>query len=214
MASKKKVQRKATAASGKAAPAKLANPAKPPKGLTALQKATPQSAATPKLGKKVAATRDAPSSGLHVGDSIPKFTAESANGKVTSASLKGTPFVLYFYPKDDTPGCTRQACGFRDAASSFKASGLQVFGISPDSAESHGRFLSKYNLNFRLLSDSDKSVAMAFGVWVKKKNYGREYMGIERATFLINKAGKVARIWRNVKVDGHVDQVVAAAQAL
>ncbi len=151
---------------------------------------------------------------LSEGDRVPSFSAKSAAGVVSSASLKGQAFVLYFYPKDDTPGCTREACGFRDSLALFKSASVQILGVSPDSTESHGRFGEKYGLPFKLLSDSDKSVALAFGVWVKKKNYGREYMGIERTTFLVDAAGKVRHVWRNVKVDGHVEKVLAAAAAL
>ncbi len=151
---------------------------------------------------------------LAEGDRVPSFSAKSAAGVVSNASLKGQAFVLYFYPKDDTPGCTREACGFRDTQAAFKSASVQILGVSPDSTDSHGRFGEKYGLPFKLLSDADKSVALAFGVWVKKKNYGREYMGIERSTFLVDAAGKVQHVWRNVKVDGHVEKVLAAAAVL
>jgi len=121
--------------------------------------------------------------------------------------------VLYFYPKDDTPGCTREACGFRDDLGKFEALGVRVVGVSPDKPESHTRFRSKYGLNFTLLSDAEKTLADACGVWVKKQNYGREYMGIERSTFLVDGAGKVRKVWRGVRVDGHVAAVLAAASS-
>lgn len=134
--------------------------------------------------------------------------------RVSSASLEGRPYVLYFYPKDDTPGCTREACGFRDEQAQFEARGIRVIGVSPDKAESHARFAGKYDLNFTLLADTDRSLAQAYGVWVLKKNYGREYMGINRSTFLIGADGRVAQAWGSVKVDGHVAKVLDATQAL
>ncbi|GMV12968.1 MAG: peroxiredoxin [Polyangiaceae bacterium] len=126
----------------------------------------------------------------------------------------GGPYVLYFYPKDDTPGCTKEACDFRDGLSAFRKAGVRVIGVSPDSEASHARFSEKYALPFTLLSDPDKQLARAYSVWVKKKNYGREYMGIERSTFLVDAKGVVRRVWRGVKVAGHVDSVLAAAKEL
>ena len=160
--------------------------------------------AKPAPAKKVA-------SDALVGKRAPSFELSDAAGKsVSSSTLAGAPYVLYFYPKDDTPGCTREACGFRDEFGAFKKAGVRVVGVSPDSSASHARFRDKYSLPFTLLADSDKKLAHAYGTWVKKQNYGREYMGIERSTFLIDAKGVVRRAWRKVKVDAHVDQVLAA----
>jgi peroxiredoxin Q/BCP len=147
------------------------------------------------------------------GATMPAFSLPDQSGAlVTSRSLAGKAYVLYFYPKDDTPGCTREACGFRDGLSEFQDSGVRVIGVSPDKPESHQKFRSKYSLPFTLLSDTDKTLANALGVWVKKQNYGREYMGIERSTFLVDARGKVQQVWHSVKVDGHVDKVLEAAR--
>ncbi len=146
------------------------------------------------------------------GQKAPDFSLPDQDGQMLSAgSLRGQAYVLYFYPRDDTPGCTREACGFRDEARRLDAAGVRVIGVSPDKPESHTRFRSKYDLPFTLLSDVDKQAAKAFGVWVKKQNYGREYMGVERSTFLVGRDGKIKKVWRRVKVDGHVDAVHAAS---
>jgi peroxiredoxin Q/BCP len=175
------------------------------------KKASAKPAATAKA-KPAKAAKSGASKGLDVGDRAPEFSLADQDGTtVSSGSLRGKPYVLYFYPKDDTPGCTREACGFRDRAAAFAGTGVRVLGISPDKPESHTRFREKYDLEFTLLSDVDKAVARAFGVWVKKQNYGREYMGIERSTFLVGADGAIRKIWHNVKVDGHVDAVHAAA---
>jgi peroxiredoxin Q/BCP len=145
---------------------------------------------------------------------VPSFALVDQHGATTSSdSLRGKPFVLYFYPKDDTPGCTREACAFRDDLGKFQAEGVTVLGVSPDDSRSHSRFAQKYGLNFSLLSDPDKTLANAFGVWVMKQNYGREYMGIERSTFLVDASGKVQKVWRRVKVDGHAAAVLASASS-
>jgi peroxiredoxin Q/BCP len=150
-----------------------------------------------------------------VGKPLPKFElADHAGKSISSKALGGEPFVLYFYPKDDTPGCTKEACDFRDGIAGFKRAGLRVIGVSPDSSATHSRFREKYKLPFQLLSDPDKNLAKAMGVWVKKINYGREYMGVQRSTFLVDQKGVVRRAWRGVKVPGHVDQVLAAAREL
>ena len=157
----------------------------------------------------------APSAGVKEGDPAPSFELlAQAGASLSSADLAGKAYVLYFYPKDDTPGCTTQACGFRDALPDFKKLGVRVIGVSPDSSSSHERFVAKYSLPFTLLSDPDKSLSAAYGVWAKKQNYGREYMGVVRSTFLIDADGVVQKVWRSVKVKGHVDQVQAAAAAL
>jgi peroxiredoxin Q/BCP len=143
------------------------------------------------------------------GSIAPSFVLKDQSGSVvTSASLKGKPYVLYFYPKDDTSGCTRQACGFRDAQPAFGKHGTRVIGVSPDSEASHAKFAGKYGLPFTLLSDPDKVLAKAYGAWGPKQNYGREYMGIIRSTFVVDAAGKVKRAYYGVKVDGHVASVL------
>jgi peroxiredoxin Q/BCP len=149
------------------------------------------------------------------GSRVPAFQALDDSGRsVSAASLAGTPFVLYFYPKDNTPGCTREACGFRDDRAAFDALGVRIFGVSPDSVKSHQGFISKQQLNFSLLSDPDKALAQAFSVYKLKKLYGKESLGIERSTFLVGADGRVLRVWRGVRVDGHVEAVLEAARAL
>ncbi len=150
-----------------------------------------------------------------VGDSAPTFDlAVSTGGNVSLDSLKGHPVVLYFYPKDSTPGCTIEACDFRDLAAEFKKAGAAVFGVSADSITSHEKFIAKQNLNFPLLSDPDHTMLTAYGVWAEKKNYGRTYMGIVRSTFVIDKDGRVAHAWPKVKVKGHAQEVLGAVQGL
>ena len=145
------------------------------------------------------------------GKPAPEFELESDGGdKVDLRSLRGKPVVLYFYPKDDTPGCTAQACGIRDAWGEFQERGAVVLGVSPDSASSHVRFKDKYRLPFTLLADPGHEVAERYGVWVEKKNYGKTYMGVERSTFVIDAEGNVAKVMRQVKPDAHADQVLAA----
>ncbi len=152
---------------------------------------------------------------LDVGDKAPTFNgATDGGGKVSLKDFKGKKVVLYFYPKDDTPGCTTEACGFRDSFPDFSKIDAAIVGVSKDSVKRHDNFKAKYELPFTLLSDEDGSVCEAYGVWVMKKNYGREYMGIERSTFLIDETGKIAGVWRKVRVKGHVDEVLAAAKAL
>jgi peroxiredoxin Q/BCP len=153
--------------------------------------------------------------GLDVGDRAPSFALKDQNGKpLASSSLAGAPYVLYFYPKDDTTGCTKEACGFRDSFKGFGKAKARVIGVSPDSEASHARFAEKYGLPFTLLSDPDKKLANAYGVWVKKLNYGREYMGIQRSTFVVDAKGKIAKAYRGVRVDGHVAAVLDAVQSL
>lgn len=149
------------------------------------------------------------------GDKAPDFELPTeSGGTIKLSKLKGMPVVVYFYPKDDTSGCTAEAKDFTRLAADFKKAGVEVIGISPDSPESHQKFAKKYDLEVRLAADTDKAVAMAYGVWVEKSMYGRKYMGVERSTFLIDKAGRVARSWRKVKVTGHADEVLAAAKVL
>lgn len=135
-------------------------------------------------------------------------------GEVSLAALKGKPAVVYFYPKDDTTGCTREALDFTALAADFAALGVPVIGVSKDTVKKHDRFKAKHELNLILASDEDGAACEAWGVWVQKKLYGRECMGIERASFLIDAEGKVARVWRNVKVAGHAQAVLDAARTL
>ena len=149
---------------------------------------------------------------LEVGKKAPDFTLSATGSKtMTLSKLKGQPVVLYFYPKDDTPGCTAQACGFRDTMGELQNMGAAVLGLSKDSVASHEKFVKKYELNFPLLSDTDGKVCEAYGTWVEKSMYGKKYMGIDRATFLIDKDGKIAHVWRKVSVPGHI---AAVAQAI
>lgn len=152
---------------------------------------------------------------LKVGDKAPAFALKTdGGGKVSLSGLKGQNVVLYFYPKDDTSGCTAQACGFRDNLPKFGKMDAVVLGVSRDSAESHDKFKKKHKLNFALGADETGKVTEDYGVWVEKSMYGRKYMGIERATFLIDGKGKIAAIWRKVKVPGHVEEVLKAVKAL
>ena len=118
--------------------------------------------------------------------------------------------VLYFYPKDDTPGCTKEACDFRDNLRAFNSQKVRVLGVSPDDSKRHAKFKEKYGLTFTLLSDTEKQLIGAYGIWIKKLNYGREYMGVQRSTFLIDKSGKIAKAWHGVRVPGHVEAVLAS----
>ena len=150
-----------------------------------------------------------------VGEKAPDFTLPTdGNGSVTLAQLRGKPVVLYFYPKDDTSGCTAQACGFRDSFPDYGKTGAVVIGVSRDSVASHDKFKQKHGLPFILASDSEGKVTEDYGVWVEKSMYGRKYMGIDRSTFLIDKDGTVRGAWRKVKVPGHVTEVLKAVQGL
>jgi len=149
------------------------------------------------------------------GQKAPDFTgATDGGGKLKLSDLRGKPVVLYFYPKDDTPGCTIEACGFRDSAAAFKKLKAQVIGVSKDSVARHDKFKAKYQLNFPLASDEDGKICEKYGTWIEKSLYGRKYMGIDRATFLIDKDGVVRKTWRKVKVPGHVAEVQDALKAL
>ncbi len=148
---------------------------------------------------------------LHEGGPAPDFSLRSDTGElVTLSSLRGRPVVLYFYPRDDTPGCTTQACGIRDAWGEFERAGAVVLGVSPDDERSHVKFKEKYDLPFTLLADTDHATAEQYGVWKEKSFAGRKYMGVERSTFVIDADGNVAREMRNVKADTHADDVLAA----
>lgn len=152
---------------------------------------------------------------VNEGDIAPDFSKPTDGGDtITLSALRGKPVVLYFYPKDDTPGCTKEACGFRDMLPDFSAVGATVIGVSRDTVAKHDKFKAKYDLPFPLLSDEDGTVCESYGTWVEKSMYGRKYMGIERATFLIDATGTVVRVWHKVKVAGHVDEVLAAVQSL
>jgi peroxiredoxin Q/BCP len=152
---------------------------------------------------------------LEDGEKAPDFELSDANGeRVRLSRLKGRPVVVYFYPKDDTTGCTAEAKDFTCLIGDFKAAGAEVIGISPDSAASHAKFAKKYDLGIRLLADEAKEAAQAYGVWVEKTMYGRKYMGVERSTFLVNAAGKVSKSWRKVSVPGHAEDVLDAVKAL
>lgn len=150
---------------------------------------------------------------LKVGQKAPDFTVLDDEGKkVKLSDFKGRKVVLYFYPKDDTPGCTKEACAFRDGISEIKKSGAVVLGVSVDSVQSHQKFKTKFELNFPLLSDSEKKIVEAYGVWQEKSMYGRKYMGVARMTFIVDEQGKISHIFPKVKVDKHYDEVLQALQ--
>jgi peroxiredoxin Q/BCP len=151
---------------------------------------------------------------LRVGDKAPEFSLPDQDGNsVALKRLRGRQVVLYFYPKDDTPGCTTEACGFRDSLGPIKKAGAVVLGVSLDSGASHQRFIAKYGLPFSLLSDEDAGVSKAYGVYKQKNMYGKKYWGIERTTFVIDPAGKLKAVFNKVKVDGHLDEVLAVLRA-
>ena len=152
-----------------------------------------------------------PAKELTVGQKAPDFTVLNDKGeKVKLSDFKGKKVVLYFYPKDDTPGCTKEACAFRDGISAIKKKGAEVLGVSTDSVESHQKFKKKFDLNFALLADTDKKIVDDYGTWKEKSMYGRKYMGIERTTFVIDEQGKISHIFPKVKVDQHYDEVLEA----
>jgi peroxiredoxin Q/BCP len=145
------------------------------------------------------------------GTAAPAFKTTDAKGEpVNLKDFRGKKVVLYFYPKDDTPGCTKEACSFRDAFSKFKKQGITILGVSPDSEKSHQKFTAKYNLPFTLLADTDHSIADAYGVYGEKKFMGRTYMGIHRTTFLIDEKGKIKKVFEKVKPEDHADEVLGA----
>ena len=155
------------------------------------------------------------STGLKAGDLAPAFKLPASDGtQVSLAALKGKVVVLYFYPKDDTPGCTVEACEFGASHKDFAGEGAVVLGVSPDGLEAHAKFISKFKLPFILLADTDHAVAEAYGVWAEKSMYGKTFMGIVRSTFLIDKAGKLARVWGKVKAEGHAAEVLAALKEI
>jgi peroxiredoxin Q/BCP len=151
---------------------------------------------------------------VETGKPAPDFTLPDQQGKkVTLSKLKGSPVVLYFYPKDDTSGCTKEACGFRDSFGEYEKAGAKILGVSPDGVETHGKFIKKHGLPFTLLADTETKVSQAYGVWKEKNMYGRKYMGIERTTYVIDAKGIVRQIFPKVKVDGHSEAVLAAVKA-
>jgi len=152
---------------------------------------------------------------IESGQHAPAFSMTADDGKkVRLADLAGSPVVLYFYPKDDTPGCTKEACAFRDLKSELQKLGAKVFGVSPDDVASHAKFRDKYQLNFPLLADPDHAVAEKYGAWREKNMYGKKSMGVQRSTYLIDREGKVAQVWKRVQVEGHDQQVLRALQEL
>ena len=152
---------------------------------------------------------------LSIGDLAPDFDLPAdGGGRVSLSALKGQQVVLYFYPKDDTSGCTAEAIAFNGLKAQFEAAGAVVVGVSPDSVKSHDKFKAKYELGFPLASDESKAMLEAYGVWVEKSMYGKKYMGVERTTFLIDAEGRVAKVWRKVKVPGHAEAVLEAAKAV
>jgi len=149
------------------------------------------------------------------GDAAPEFSMPASGGRMVSlASMKGRPFVLYFYPKANTSGCTKEACAFQEALPALGKLGIEVIGVSPDKVPPIEKFAAKYSLTFPLASDEGHAVADRYGTWVQKSMYGRKYMGMERSTFLIDRAGKIARVWRKVSVAGHAAEVMEAARGL
>lgn len=209
MAAKKKA-RKATTSKKAAKKLKKASPAR-----AAAVKKRPAAKKRPAKAPPKASTKPAPAKGPKVGDRAPDFTLPTdGTGSVTLSALRGKPVVLYFYPRDDTPGCTMEACGFNDNLPNFSSVNAEIVGISKDNEASHARFRDKYGLKFRLAADTETKVAKAYGVWVEKSLYGRKYMGMDRATYLIDKDGVIRNVWRSVKVAGHVDDVLKAVQAL
>lgn len=151
---------------------------------------------------------------LKQGDKAPDFSAATQDGRsVSLKQFRGKPVVLYFYPRDDTPGCTKEACGFRDSASIFKKSDAVVIGVSPDSVKSHLKFAEKFKLQFLLVADEDKTICQSYGVWGEKKFMGRKYLGVHRVTFLIGNDGRIREIWPKVKPEEHAVEVLAALQA-
>ena len=178
---------------------------------TVTKKTVTKKSATPTKAKATKAAPPGPSTKqLKVGQKAPAFALPNQDGKIMRLSdFKGKKVVLYFYPKDDTPGCTKESCAFRDGLEEIHASGAVVLGVSADSVDSHKKFVKKYNLNFPLLSDEKKTMVQDYGVWKEKSLYGRKFMGIERTTFIIDEQGKLDDIFEKVKVDGHLEEVLA-----
>jgi peroxiredoxin Q/BCP len=203
---------KTTGKTASAKPAKAAAKAAPAKPAKAAAGTAAARAAKPAAPAREAAP---PPPGPGPGDVAPAFSLPASGGRTASSdALKGKPYVLYFYPKADTPGCTREACDFNEALAQFRKAGLDVIGVSPDPIRPIEKFAQKFNLDFPLASDEDHKLSEAYGVWVSKSMYGRTYMGIERSTFLVGPDGRIVRAWRKVSVPGHAAEVLAAAKAL
>ena len=152
---------------------------------------------------------------VEAGKKAPAFSLKATDGSTIKLSeLKGQPVVLYFYPKDDTPGCTKEACAFRDRSEEFKELGAVVLGVSPDDLDSHKAFAEKFDLNFPLLVDKDHKIAEKYGAWREKNRYGKKFMGIQRSTFVIGPDGKIVKVWKAVRVDGHDEKVLEALQGI
>lgn len=152
---------------------------------------------------------------LSIGDSAPDFTLPDQDGRIhTLSEYRGKPLVLYFYPKDDTSGCTKEACGFRDDYSAYQAAGVTILGVSPDSSKSHTNFITKYELPFTLLTDPEREVLRMYGAWGLKKMYGREYEGVLRTTYLIGADGKIVKIYKKIKPAAHSAEILAALEEL
>lgn len=208
MAVTKKPAAKAAAKTTKA-PAAKAAPAK------AAAKPAAKKVAAPKAAAPKPAPAAAPAAGPAEGTAAPAFSMPASGGRtVSSAALQGKPYLLYFYPKADTPGCTKQACGVQEALPALGKLGLEIIGVSPDPMSPIEKFAAKYKLTFPLASDADQKVATAYGTWVEKSMYGKTYMGMERSSFLVDASGKVAKIWRKVKPEAHAAEVMQAAKAL
>jgi peroxiredoxin Q/BCP len=197
-------------------------PAAPAKKTAAPKAAAPKvakpAAAKAAPAKKPAAPKaaaPAPAAGPAEGAVAPAWSMPASGGRtVSSAALKGKPYLLYFYPKADTPGCTKQACGVQEALPQLGKIGLEVIGVSPDPMPPIEKFAAKYKLTFPLASDADQKVAAAYGTWVEKSMYGKTYMGMERSSFLVGADGKIAKVWRKVKPEEHAVQVIEAAKGL
>lgn len=219
---KKPAAKAATKSAAKAAPAKTATKAgtlKPAAKAAGKAAAKPAAkATTAKAAAKPAAkpaTKPAPAALPAEGDPAPDFTLAATGGRTVSlAAMAGKPFVLYFYPKADTPGCTTEACDFNEALAQFQGLGLEVIGVSPDPLPALEKFAAKHGLSFPLASDPEGKAAQAYGAWGEKVFMGRKSVGLIRSTFLIDRAGRIARAWRKVKVEGHAAAVLEAAKAL
>jgi peroxiredoxin Q/BCP len=221
-ATKKPAKNSAKKAVAKKAPKKVAKKTTAKNVVTkkvAVKKAAPKKAVEAPKAKKIAAptvSTKAPSASEHplVGSSLPSINLLNHQGaEIALNTLNTGKVVLYFYPKDDTPGCTTEACGFRDNFSRAQSAGIRVLGVSPDSTQSHQKFVDKYSLNFELLSDEGHKLADKMDVWKEKNFMGKTYMGIERSTFLVHN-GSIVKAWQPVKVEGHVDEVLAEAEKL
>jgi peroxiredoxin Q/BCP len=196
-------------------PAEVKSTEKKPAEQAGRTRAKAEAPAAQEAASQKAAASPAPAGLLEEGDSAPSFTLPGAGGETLSlAALAGKKVVLYFYPKDDTSGCTKEAIEFNALRDKFAEAGAVIVGISPDSAKSHDKFRAKYELALPLAADETKATLAAYGVWVEKSMYGRKYMGVERSTFLIDAKGRIARIWRKVKVPGHAEEVLAAVEGL